>query len=345
MIDKNFCMSSYLAFRYVEAEDKDFYEGLHHKNFTPVPPEKKRPVKTAEDIDREMHAFFEAQGKEKLGVMLSGGMDSAIVASYLPKGSDAFTFRFLGGEFQKEELRRAESYADFNHLNLHYVDIDWSVVEQYLSVVMKAKGAPVHSIEPQIYKAALEAKKLGVTKMLVGESADLIFGGMDLLLGKEWKFDEFVKRYTFTDPFAVLEEPVSMNYLFERYRKNGDGIDYLKFMDDVFSIESSSSYYNAFGCAGLAYGDPYAHLVMAEPLDLERVRGGEPKYLVRRLFELRYGKKAPDKVPMPRPVDIYFADWKGPSRKEFKKGLRMEDFTGNQKWQMFCLEQFLNMHE
>ncbi len=345
MVDKNFCMSSYLAFRYIEDPEKNFYEGLRHCNIQPISPEEKRPVKTAEDIDREMQAFFDAEKGQKLGVMLSGGMDSAIVASYLPAGSDAFTFRFLGGEFQKEELRRAESYAEYNHLQLHYVDIDWSVVEKYLPTLMKAKGAPVHSIEPQIYKAALEAKQLGITKMLVGESADLIFGGMDLLLGKEWTYDEFVKRYTFTDPFAVLKEPVNVNYLFERYRKENNGIDYLRFMDDVFSIESSSSYYNAFGCVGLPYGDPYARLVMADPLDLARVRNGDSKYLVRRLFELRYGRKAPDKVPMPRPVDAYFADWNGPVRKEFKENLSMENFTGNQKWQLYCLEQFLNLYE
>lgn len=53
----------------------------------------------------------------------------------------------------------------------------------------------------------------------------------------------------------------------------------------------------------------------------------------------------PDKVPMPRPVDEYFKDWKGPMRLEFRQDLDMTKFTGNQKWQMFCLERFLNNHE
>lgn len=337
-------MSSYLAFRYIEDDGKDFYEGLHHQNFTPVPQEKRIAVFSPGDIDREIKRYFRSIRNEKLGIMLSGGMDSAIVASYLPPNSDAFTFRFLGGEFQKEELKRAEFYAERNRLCLHYVDIGWDAVEEYLPTIMRAKAAPVHSIEPQIYKAAVEAKKFGVTKMLVGESADLIFGGMDQLLSQDWKFDDFVKRYTFVDPFTVLREPVDMKYLFERYRR-GDEIDFLQFMDDVFSIESSSSYFNAFGCAGLSYGDPYAHLVMAEPLDLKRVRNGESKYLIRKLFEMRYGMKAPDKVPMPRPVDIYFAGWKGPSRKEFKNDLQMSQFTGNQKWQLYCLERFLDLYE
>ena len=36
---------------------------------------------------------------------------------------DAYTFRFLGGTFQSDELHRAEYYADRYALRLHYVDI------------------------------------------------------------------------------------------------------------------------------------------------------------------------------------------------------------------------------
>lgn len=105
-------------------------------------------------------------------------MDSAIVASYLC-GSDAYTFRFLGGDFHKEELERAEYYSSYYGLNLHYVDIRWDTVVAHLEPLMKAKAAPVHSIEPQILLAALQAKADGVEIMFVGESSDLIFGGMD----------------------------------------------------------------------------------------------------------------------------------------------------------------------
>ena len=120
----------------------------------------------------------------------------------------------------------------------------------------------------------------------------------------------------------------------------------MTFMDDVFAVESSSSYLNAFGVAGLPYFDPYARQMMSIPLDLSRVRNGEPKYLIRELMAKRYPDiPVPNKNPMPRPVDAYFADWKGPSRKEFKPGLDMANFTGNQKWQLWCLERFLNKYD
>ena len=50
----------------------------------------------------------------------------------------------------------------------------------------------------------------------------------------------------------------------------------------------------------------------------------------------------PDKTPMPRPVEEYFKDWEGPKRDEFLKDLDISKFTGNQRWQLYCPERFLN---
>lgn len=345
MINKKYCMSSYMAFRYIEKDDMDFYQGMHHSNIKPLPDDLRILVHTSDDIDCEIRKQMEQFKDKKKGILLSGGMDSAIVASYL-SGSDAYTFRFLGGDYQKEELARAEYYAKYYGLTLHYVDISWNTVVAHLEPVMRAKAAPVHSIEPQILQAALQAKADGVEMMFVGESSDLIFGGMDGLLAKDWTLDEFIERYTFTKPEDVLVEPESMRYLFERYRVDGDEIDFLKFMDDVYSIESPSSYLNAFTVAEMPYYDPYARLKMGDELDLYRVRHGEPKYLIRELMHKKYPEiPVPNKVPMPRPVDAYFKTWEGPTRPEFRKDIDMSNFSGNQKWQMFCLEKFLDLYE
>ena len=340
MVDKNFCMSSYLAFRYIERDGVEFFDGLRHRNFQP--PVDKIKVTTADDIDAALTKNF-SNLRGRKGLMLSGGMDSAILAAYMT-GCDAYTFRFLDGTIYGDELKRAEFYAKTYGLKLHYVDINWQTIEPHVDAVLKNKCAPVHSIEPQLVVAANQAKADGVELMIVGESSDLIFGGMNKLLAQDWTFDDFVKRYTFTDPAEVLNEPVDVNYLFERYRQ-GNKINFLQFMDEVFSVESSSSYMNAFETAQIFYADPYANLQMAEPLDLKRVRHGEPKYLIRELFAKKYPNfSVPEKVPMPRPVDFYFTDWQ-PTRREFKQNLDMKKFTGNQKWQLWCLERFLNLFE
>ena len=96
----------------------------------------------------------------------------------------------------------------------------------------------------------------------------------------------------------------------------------------------------------MPYTDPYALLRMADALDLNRVRNGEPKYLIRELMHRKYPDiPVPNKVPMPRPVDAYFKDWKGPKRHEFKKDIDMSQLTGNQKWQLWCAEQFLDQFD
>ncbi len=344
MIDKNYCMSSYLVFRYIVDDNKDFFEGVKHQIYKPVLEDKRILVWNEQDIDRALYEQFAVVRGKKLGILLSGGIDSACLASYL-SGGDAYTFRFFDGNYQKDELERAEYYARKYNLTLHYVDIGWETVQNNLNDVMSKKGAPVHSIEPQILAAAKQAKKDGIEMMIIGDAADYVFAGMDGLHAKDWTFNEFVERYTYLKPEDVLINPIDMSFVFEKYRQ-GEMIDFIGFMHEYADIESYASYKNAFEACNVPYLDPYEVLKMAEPLDLRRIRNGEPKYLVRALFKMKYPElSVPQKLPMPRPVNEYFKTWKGPTRPEFCKNINMAKFTGNQKWQLYCLERFLDMHD
>lgn len=347
MVDKNFCLSSYMAYRYIYKDGVDFAEGLHHELYKPIPEEDRIPVKSAEDIDREIQKQFDSLYKKhnKIGILLSGGMDSAILATYLKPGSNAYTFKTnLQADVFNLDEERAEKYCKKLGLNHIFVDIDFDDYKKYSPIVMKAKCAPVHSIEPQIYKAAILAMENGDELIIVGESSDLIFGGMDGLLAKDWTKDEFIQRYTFLNPDLVLSQPDdSVFELYDKYEENGV-FNFQRFVDEIFSVESSSSYFNAFGVAEMPYYDPYAKLIMADELDLERVRNGEPKYLIRQLFAMKYPEiEIPNKIPMPRPVDVIFEKWDGPKREEFRKDIDMSKLTGNQKWQLWCAEKFLDM--
>ena len=85
---------------------------------------------------------------------------------------------------------------------------------------------------------------------------------------------------------------------------------------------------------------------MADPLDMDRVRNGEPKYLVRGLYAIKYPDlEIPFKIPMPRPVDAIFSQWEGPKRAEFRQDIPLHKLTGNQKWQLWCAELFLNLFD
>lgn len=348
MIDKDFCLSSYIAFRYIWKDDVDFAEGMHHENFRPVPLNERVPVATSEDIDREIQRQIDAlyERYSNIGILLSGGMDSANLASYLKPGSHAYTFTADGTTIFNADEQRAAHYCEKWGLQHHFVKISFDDFKAITPIVMKSKCGPVHSIEPQIYKAAMQAKADGVEVMIIGDGADYVFGGMNKLLSKDWNYDDFVKRYISLDPDMVLTHPVYVYQPFEKFKREDGTIDFLGFMDDLCTNESYSSYMNAFQSADMPYLDPYEILIMREPLDLERIRNGEPKYLIRGLYAMKYPElPIPDKIPMPRPVDMIFKDWEGPKRPEFRQDIPMNTLTGNQKWQLWCAEQFLNTLE
>ena len=348
MIDKDFCLSSYIAFRYIWKDDMEFAEGMQHENFRPVPLNERVPVATSEDIDREIQRQIDAlyERYSNIGILLSGGMDSANLASYLKPGSHAYTFTADGTTIFNADEQRAAHYCEKWGLQHHFVKISFDDFKAITPIVMKSKCGPVHSIEPQIYKAAMQAKADGVEVMIIGDGADYVFGGMNKLLSKDWNYDDFVKRYISLDPDMVLTHPVYVYQPFEKFKREDGTIDFLGFMDDLCTNESYSSYMNAFQSADMPYLDPYEILIMREPLDLERIRNGEPKYLIRGLYAMKYPElPIPDKIPMPRPVDMIFKDWEGSKRPEFRQDIPMDELTGNQKWQLWCAEQFLNTLE
>lgn len=346
MVDRDYCLSCFLAFRYVFDSDMQFFESLPRQKYRRIPTSEKTLVGNVKETDIAIRNVFHLVSNEKLGILLSGGMDSACLAAYMPKGSDAYTFRFMDGEYQKDELERARKYAEYYNLNLHYIDINWDVVERSIKPVMTSKGAPVHSIEPQLYYAAQEAKKDGITMMVIGDGADYVFGGMDGLLSKDWTFEQYVKRNLYIDPSEVLNNPKDVTHVFEPYRIGLNSIDWLRFYDELITDESYASYENAFKAADMPYVDPYDHLKLSTPLDVERIRKGDTKYVIRDLFRMKYPDiEIPTKLPMPRPVDDYFKNWEGPNRQEFRNDIPLDKLSGNQKWLLWCSERFLNIFE
>ncbi len=344
MISKNYCMSHFLAFRFIKDEGINFYDGLSHTVFKPRDEKEVTPVYTIDDIDRiirEKINEFYIPGKT--AILLSGGMDSAILASYLPKGTKAYTFHCVA-DGAIDERAQAKKYCDILGLDQEIIEMNWSDFEELTPEILQKDGVPFHSIEVQLLKAAKHAKTQGIERIIIGDAADYIFGGMDRILSKDWSFDEFYNRFNYINPEEVLKDGQSVRDVYEPYRIGNDGIDFQKMMTDVMDIESDTSYMHAFVNAGIEYLDPYSYMKMAEPLDLNRVRSGEPKYMIRGLFTKKYPDiPIPTKIPMPRATTQWLKDYKV-SRPEFIPNCS-ENMTGDQKWLCWCLEQFLNVHE
>lgn len=339
IVDKNYCMSSFLTFRYVIDNNKQFKEGIRRQIFNL--PEKKYYIYSCDDIDVAIQKEFESILDCHTGIMLSGGMDSAILASYLPAGTKAYTLECQADEVEKETVE-AKYFADACKLEHHVVKIEWEDYKTYSPLCMKQKGAPVHSIEPMICKAAMQAKKDGCTKLIFGENADIKFGGMDGLLKKDWTKDEFKERYTYVKPPKVLKDPVEIDFPFNSYDKE-KYYDANGFINEYFLFEAHNSYSNACKAAGIEYITPFVYMHLDVPLDLQRIRKGESKYLIRELFAKRYHNTIPaKKLPMPRGVGLWLRDWSGPTRDEFISDC-VKELSGEKVWYVFVLEWFLNL--
>ncbi len=342
--DKTYCASSFLMYRTVIDEDKTFYDGVpiehFHLDFPRTPVSNGREL--LDSLQKQMAAWT-ADGKAALA--LSAGMDSAILAKLCPKGTTAYTFQcVVPGVEVTNEVPRAKEFAAAAGLKQVVVPIYWEDFEKFSPLLMRHKGAPFHSIEVQIYKAALQAKKDGFERLIFGETADLNYGGMDSRLKANTNFGEYVDREIYVMPYQVLKEFQMPLDPFAKYTKDGY-VDVHEYLRGFVLEHGVCSYFNACSAAGIEMIAPFLNTYMATPLDYARVRSGESKYIVREVFKELYGDyEMPPKVPMPRATNEWFKDWEGPHRPEFWAHCT-DHMTGDQKWLVWCLERFFEEME
>lgn len=265
------------------------------------------------------------------------------MAKYMPRNSKAYTFQcIVPGKEVTNEVPQAQKYAEECGLQHEVIEIYWEDFEKYAPILMKHKGAPIHSIEVQIYKAALKAKEDGFESIIFGESADLNYGGLSGLMSKDWTVGEFIDRYSYVKPYHVLKQFDLITEPITRYEKDGF-VNTQEFCRGFFLNEAMGSYTNACQCAGIQLETPYVNTWLAAPMDIERIRAGENKYIIRDLFKKLYpGFAIMPKLPMPRATDEWLGNWEGPKRPEFWPNCT-KNMTGDQRWLVYALEQFLNL--
>lgn len=345
MIDKNLCMSRFLSFRFIQEEDLNFFPGLNHTVWKRPDNSALPQVDSASDVHNLLQKSIpDFSSKDKTAIFLSGGIDSAILASYLPKGTKAFTFKCIADN-AVSEVEQASKYAVAYDLDHEIIEMHWSDFESLTPELLKMNGVPFHSIEIQLLKAARYAKSVGFKQLIVGDGADTLFGGLDGFLSKDRTIEEFRDRFAYVKPEFALREPVDVTNVYRRFLRPDGTVDAEGYVRDIFAIESTCSYMHAFSSTGLKIFAPYCGMRLSQPLDIARIRAGEPKYILRELFSRRYPNiEIPKKLPLPRATDQWLANWTGPTRKEFIPDCH-RGMTGDQKWLIWCLEKFLNAYE
>ena len=339
-----FCLSSYLALRYVADKSAEWLPGLS----PPWPSGHTAEPIGVRDADQLLDALRMLATRAidgcDCGLLLSGGIDSAILAALLPRGTRAYTIRFDAPN-AVDECTVASRFAAIRGLKHRVITVTWADYERQANFLMRHKRSPLHPVEVGLFVAATAARADGIDTLMVGNGADSNFGGLDQLLSRNWKLDEFIRRYTFVAPEAVLREPVSVRETFAAYDA-AQGFDTVAFLKQVHGQGIIQAFDNAITAADCQSVEPYESLQLSGPLDLARIRRGESKYLLREAFQTLYpGLPIPQKVAFARPMDEWMKIWHGPRRPEFVEGLDVTRFSGEQKWLVRNLERFLDLFE
>lgn len=122
----------------------------------------------------ELLAKYFSEHKDIDGILLSGGIDSAILASYISKDAKVITW---GGEISDgREVSFAQKTSEkFGFENHHVVFADYEKDMLLFKEVVKKMNIPIlfNSSIPFIRMSDI-AKELGVKKLLIGQNADTL---------------------------------------------------------------------------------------------------------------------------------------------------------------------------
>jgi len=154
---------------------------------------------------------------------------------------------------------------------------------------------------------------------------------------------DFQKRYEYCP--RVNENNEELDKTYNEFINNGN-FETLKFLTYNYHIMTLKSFFYIPELFGLIHVPLWGYIGLKDKLDINRIRNGEPKYLIQEVFNNLYKKhnlKVIDKIPFTRPTDIYmnksFYDLKYiPILEEY---IKKNKLTSQQKWMVYCLNRFL----
>jgi asparagine synthetase B (glutamine-hydrolysing) len=159
---------------------RNYAEYLSFRSFYTGHPIEQQRLPHVEDADEMVDVIKHSIGSAtEPAILLSGGMDSAVLAPFMPKGATAYTI--FHGKLKVNELELAESYC--RKFSLKHVPIEIAPPD-YLGVIdelAELKGMPLSPAEPIFYLAARRAREDGHQSVITGGGADTKLGGFPSL--------------------------------------------------------------------------------------------------------------------------------------------------------------------
>jgi hypothetical protein len=291
-------------------------------------------------------------------LLLSGGMDSAVLLPFMPKGSTAYTI--YHDRLETNEVEIAKSYCDKFSINHVAISIDPDESFYVIDELMINKKMPLSPAEPMFYLAAKKACEDGYKEIVTGGGADAKFGGFtrfrQLLVSSQYQ-KKLHKRYL--NPENILQESTNLNDVFEQYlipppkikrtknilkwmsprKGNHSVIDSKRFLREV-TLERFA-YDNAINLAGGIHVAPYNQFMFDFDEELNFVK---PKYFIQNLYLKIYGQEAPKKLGLQKPTYM-LKDYKPTNLQLFKKNINMSKMKYPQKFLMYSLERFEKLRQ
>lgn len=296
-------------------------------------------IEAAKILKEEVESVIHNKDPQKIGILLSSGIDSASVAYCLPSGCHAFYVTY--DQATSEDMSSVEKYAAVNGLELHKVYVDDKTYRKWVPILMRVKKSPLHPCEIAVAEALQCAQTLGINIVFAGWGCDTYFGGMDKLLSRDYSTaHEFAERYTYLQPNIVLKNPdENVQMYFDRYQTEF-GFDTFRFLEENYHGMTLQSFYYLPKMFHIQMKCPWGSIGLNEPLDLNKIRNGQPKYIVADAFKHLSGcLSIPEKVPFTRPDYIDCIDKL--KQFDFISSNSFAKLTPQQKWMTFILCAFI----
>jgi asparagine synthase (glutamine-hydrolysing) len=168
------------------------HSGMHHQrywNFPAPPAQEKTPSTTSFDKIFRDAVFRQSDIDVDYGVLLSGGIDSALMTSVVrdlrpEKKISAYCIRFAEASFDEGE--HAKAIAEQLGCDFVPVTVSAGDVPGMLHELVNATGEPL--ADPAWIPLSMVTRRASqdVRVLLAGEGADELFGGYPTYLGARW---------------------------------------------------------------------------------------------------------------------------------------------------------------
>tara|TARA_Y100000389_G_C17373316_1_gene470242 strand:- start:96 stop:1172 length:1077 start_codon:yes stop_codon:yes gene_type:complete len=342
------CIHEFLAFQHVYSNIK-WTEGVYNRSYdeyTECPRNNlvSNGKEAVDNLFKLKNKLFKNYKHDEVGILISSGIDSATIAKLMPENSYAFYATYVERDIDPE-IEIVKKYCKINNLNLVVVNISWNDYISNMDYLMKVKKNPIHPCEIPVYMCCLKAKELNIKLLTSGWGADTHFGGMDKLISKDWNFDDFKKRYEYCP--RINKNNTLLDKTYDKFINKNGIVDIQQFLTFNYHIMTIKSFFYIPELCGLIHLPLWGYLGINGNLNLDRIRNGESKYVIREAFKLLYKDDNVDltnKIPFTRPTDIYMKKYFNDydyfdTLKEYIEN--NNNLSSQQKWMIYCLNRFI----